>query len=155
MSDARHDLAPLLPADAALREAFERTGLRVTRQRAAVFRYLRSVDAHPTAEDVFTAVRRDIRDISLATVYKALDALVAAQLVNKITHGDGPSRYDCRSDVHYHFHCLNTHEIFDLPTAYDPDLVAKLDPHLIDDLKRRGFQVTGYRLELVGYSRAK
>ena len=38
-----------------------------------------------------------------------------------------------------------------MPTRFDPDLIAKLDPRLHDDLSRQGFQVTGYRLELVGY----
>jgi Fur family ferric uptake transcriptional regulator/Fur family peroxide stress response transcriptional regulator len=39
----------------------------------------------------------------------------------------------------------------DLPTPFDADLVAKLDPDLDGQLRRRGFRVTGYRLELVGY----
>jgi hypothetical protein len=30
-------------------------------------------------------------------------------------------------------------------------LITKLDPRLHEELGRRGFQVTGYRLELVGY----
>ena len=41
--------------------------------------------------------------------------------------------------------------VHDLPTHFDPDLVARLDPQLADYLSRQGFQVTGYRLELVGY----
>ena len=31
--------------------------------------------------------------------------------------------------------------------------IERLDPLLAEDLRRRGFQVTGYRLELLGYSR--
>ena len=38
-----------------------------------------------------------------------------------------------------------------MPTRFDPDLITKLDPRLHEDLSRQGFQVTGYRLELVGY----
>ncbi len=38
----------------------------------------------------------------------------------------------------------------DLPTPFDPDLLSKLDPRLVDSLTRRGFQVTGYRLEVLG-----
>jgi hypothetical protein len=30
-------------------------------------------------------------------------------------------------------------------------LITKLDPRLHQELSRQGFQVTGYRLELVGY----
>ena len=39
----------------------------------------------------------------------------------------------------------------DLPTPFDPDLIAKLDPELTRNLEQTGFKVTGYRLELVGY----
>ena len=60
-------------------------------------------------------------------------------------------RYDARPDLHYHFRCLRTGEVHDLPTPFDPELIGKLDPQLASYLSRRGFQVTGYRLELVGY----
>src|SRR5437764_14113114 len=89
-----------------LRQALDRAGWRFTRQRAAVFDYLRSVDSHPNAEEVYAAVRRHLPHISLATVYKALDALVDCRLAAKIAHADGPARYDCRHDSHYHVRCL-------------------------------------------------
>jgi Fe2+ or Zn2+ uptake regulation protein len=136
--------------EADLRTALERSGLRFTRQRAAVYRYFRSIDSHPTAEEVYKVVRKQESKISLATVYKALDALVAAGLLTKITTADGPCRYDCRSEAHYHFYCLNTRQLYDLPTPFDPGLVDKLDPQLVETLRRQGFRVTGYRLELLG-----
>jgi Fe2+ or Zn2+ uptake regulation protein len=120
-----------------------------------VYRYFRTVDFHPTAEDVYRVVRRKEAKISLATVYKALDALVAAGLLAKITNADGPCRYDCRGDAHYHLYCSNTRQIYDLPTPYDPHLVDKLDPHLVEDLRRQGFQITGYRLDLIGVAQSK
>ena len=86
-----------------LRTALDRAGCRFTRQRAAVFDYLRSVNSHPTAEEVYTAVRQQLPSISLATVYKALEALVAARVASKLANADGPARYDCRSDAHSHF----------------------------------------------------
>jgi hypothetical protein len=60
-------------------------------------------------------------------------------------------RYDARRDRHYHFRCLRSGTVHDLPTAFDPDLIAKLNPHLLNELSSLGFRVTGYRLELVGY----
>jgi Fe2+ or Zn2+ uptake regulation protein len=138
-------------ADWELRQALVRAGWRFTRQRAAVFEYLRSVDSHPTAEEVYSAVRRCLPKISLATVYKALDALVAANLASKIAHTDGPARYDCRQDAHYHLRCLKTGVIRDLDTPFDHDLLYKLDPNLIPSLKRQGFEVVDYRLELLGH----
>jgi Fe2+ or Zn2+ uptake regulation protein len=134
-----------------LREALDHAGWRLTRQRSAVYDYLRSVESHPTAEEIFVAVRKDHPHISLATVYKALEALVDSRLANKLTYADGPSRYDCRRDAHYHVRCLRTGKISDLDTPFDPKLIDKLDPTLIQKLLHdQGFEVTGYRLELLG-----
>jgi Fe2+ or Zn2+ uptake regulation protein len=134
-----------------LRIALERSGWRFTRQRAAVYAYLCSVESHPTAEHVCAAVREQIPNLSLATVYKALDALVDAKVAARITDDAGVARYDGRSEAHYHIRCATTGEILDLPLAYDPNLLDKLDPQLVALLRRQGFEITGHRLELVGY----
>ncbi len=137
--------------DAELRGALERAGWRYTRQRAAVFDFLKASDGHPTAEQVYCAVRRRIPKLSLATVYKALEALVAAGLAARLADADGPARYDCRGDAHYHYRCLRTGRVRDLAVPYDPGLPDKLAPELIDDLRRQGFLVIGHRLELLGH----
>jgi Fe2+ or Zn2+ uptake regulation protein len=136
---------------AGLRAALESAGWRCTPQRIAVFNYLNSAGHHPTAEDVHQGVRPVVPKISLATVYKALEALVASGLATKLTAGDGAARYDARSDGHYHVRCLRSGAVQDLPTPYDPHLIDKLDPDLTRSLERQGFRVIGYRLELVGY----
>ena len=144
----------LAPLDhAALRAALEAAGLRCTPQRLAVYDQLSRELRHPSAEDVFHAVRLTIPKISLATVYKALEALVEIGAATRLTAADGTgsARYDARSEEHYHFRCLRTGSVYDLPTRFDPALVSKLDPHLEEDLERQGFRVTGYRLELIGY----
>src|SRR5262249_37390084 len=133
-----------------LRDALERAGLRYTRQRAAVYNYLRSVNTHPTAEEVCAAVRHSLPKVSLATVYKALEALVECGLAAKLTSSDGPARYDCRTDDHYHLRCATTGLVLDLAVPFDPHLLDKLDPTLVDSLRGQGFLVTGYRLEVIG-----
>jgi Fur family peroxide stress response transcriptional regulator len=140
MSDAKH-----------LRDALEKAGWRFTRQRAAVFEYLSSVESHPTAEDVYLAVRQELPKISLATVYKALEALVDCHLANKLASSEGPARYDSHCEGHYHLRCLKTGKVQDLPTRFDPELLRKIDPQLIEQLQGMGFQVTGYRLEVTGH----
>lgn len=136
--------------DADVRRALEDAGWRFTRQRAAVLACLRTADGHPTAEQVFAAVRPHIPNISLATVYKALEALVDARLANRIAGDHGPTRYDGRSEPHYHLRCQHSGEIIDLPLPYDPRLLDKLDPQLMDMLRQQGFEITEHRLELVG-----
>ena len=133
-----------------LHHALAEAGLRALRQREAVFCYLRSTDSHPTADQVFAAVRQQIPSVSLATVYKALEALVEAGVSTKLCDSTGPARFDGRCDRHYHLHCQKTGQVRDLETPYDPALPFKLDPSLVESLRRQGFRVTGHRLEILG-----
>ncbi len=134
-----------------LRATLEAAGRRLTRQRAAVYDHLCRADHHPTAEDVYRRVKESIPSISLATVYKALEALVDSGLAARLVAANGSARYDARSDHHYHLRCLRSGAVEDVPTSFDPDLIAKIDPELGPRLASKGFRVTGYRLELVGY----
>jgi Fur family peroxide stress response transcriptional regulator len=127
-----------------LRAALEASGHRFTAQRAAVYSYLRRVESHPTADEIFTNVRDDIPDISLATVYKALEAFVSAGAARKLQFGDGPARYDGRTDDHHHMRCLACGGVHDVEAEVDHRLKGGL-------LSRNGFEVIGYRLELLGY----
>ena len=131
-------------AELLLREALEANGQRFTEQRAAVYRFLLGTTAHPTADDVFTSVRSEIPDISLATVYKSLETLVGCGLAVKLTYGDGSARYDGRTDPHHHARCLQCGAVVDIGGRLEPAALARLGPV-------NGFAVEGYRLELVGY----
>ena len=131
-------------AEHLLREALEASGQRFTEQRSAVYRYLLGTEAHPTADDVFTGVRGEIPDISLATVYKSLETLVGCGLAVKLTNGDGSARYDGRTDPHPHARCLDCGAVIDVPGRLDGAALAGLGP-------LPGFAVESYRLELVGH----
>lgn len=138
-----HEALEPVEAERVLRGALEANGHRFTEQRAAVYGYLRGTDMHPTADDVFTAVRAEIPDISLATVYKSLETLVGCGLALKLTYGDGSARYDGRTDPHHHARCVSCGSVMDVPGRLDPSLLRDLDGV-------PGFSVEGYRLELVG-----
>lgn len=127
-----------------LRERLDSLGGHMTRQRAAVYHYLSGVDYHPTAEEVYLAVKRELPRISLATVYKNLEALVNCGVAKRLTIGDGAARYDIRTDHHYHSHCLVCGGMVDL----EPEAERSLP-----DLVRvpAGFQVASYRIEVLGY----
>lgn len=127
-----------------LRRALEEGGHRFTTQRAAVYDVLSSSREHPTADDVFTAVREELPDISLATVYKALEAFVSCGVARKLTMGSGPARYDSRIDEHEHVRCLGCGCVRDIERRGSIDWLAALGPGT-------DFDVVGYRLELMGY----
>jgi Fe2+ or Zn2+ uptake regulation protein len=131
--------------DLLLREALEASGQRFTEQRAAVYRYLAGTDVHPSAEEVFIAVRSRLPAISLATVYKSLETLVGCGLAVKLTYADQSSRYDGRTDPHHHARCLSCGRVSDLPGDISQREIEAVRG------RTRGFTVTGYRLELSGY----
>lgn len=128
-----------------LRSTLEAHGQRCTEQRSAVYRCLACTDQHPTADEVFTVVRREIPDISLATVYKALETLVSCGLAVKLTYGDDSARYDARTDDHYHSRCLRCGVVRD---------VAGSAESLPQVQVGEGFRVEGFRVEVVGYCAA-
>jgi Fur family peroxide stress response transcriptional regulator len=127
-----------------LRRALESHGHRFTVQRAAVYDVLSGTTSHPTADDVFTSVRDGVPDISLATVYKALEAFVSCGVARKLSLGAGPARYDSRTDEHEHIRCLSCGRVQDIEGAGPPDWMEGLA-----ELTR--YDVVGYRLELEGY----
>ncbi len=127
-----------------LREALEACGHRHTAQRAAIFHFLRGVKSHPTADEIFTEVRGELPDISLATVYKALEAFVEAGVARKLPLGGGPARYDGRLDDHDHVRCLKCGLVRDVVGSHDADVIQGLK-------SEDGFEILDYRLELLGY----
>ena len=139
--------SPAEHADEMLRSALEMHGQRLTDQRAAVFRFLCGTVDHPTADEVFTAVRTQISDISLATVYKALETLVTCNLAVKLTNGDGSARYDARTDDHFHARCLRCGSVRDVEGTGFPPGIPEVRP-------ADGFHVSGYRLEVIGFCAA-
>ena len=80
--------------------------LKSSKQRDAVLENLQSRYDHPTAEDVFLAVREVIPSISLATVYRNLKLLESEGIILKIPTGDS-DRFDGHTHGHYHLTCLN------------------------------------------------
>ena len=64
-----------------LHQRLERSGLRITPQREHVYNVLLGKKDHPTAEEVFIRSKKGMPEISMATVYNCLDALVSCGLV--------------------------------------------------------------------------
>lgn len=96
-----------------------KTEEKLTRQRNAVLKVIRSREDHPTANEIFQAAREQLPTISYATVYNSLRFLKEAGLVHEIKFGDGASRYDRETGRHDHAICTDCGKLvdFDLPEA--------------------------------------
>jgi len=128
--------------DDQLLERLAERGLRATSQRGLVYRVLLQERDHPTAEQVFFRAKQAMPEISMATVYNCLDALVKCRLIKELHLERGASRYCPNMREHYHFTCSNCGDVHDIdlpqPSAEPP---LKLP---------RGFQPTGYEISVRG-----
>lgn len=102
-------------------------GLRMTRQRHEVYRLLLEGRDHPTANDVFLRIRERLPNISLATVYNCLEALVDHGIVRQVNFDREPSRYCPNLAEHGHFHDRRTGVIHDVTFKPGASLADVLD----------------------------
>lgn len=88
-----------------------------SKQREAILSYVRSVRTHPTAKDVYSAVREQLPNISLGTVYRNLSELLSDGEIISVNVGDGFEHYDCERSYHIHLHCNKCGEIIDIDAS--------------------------------------
>lgn len=85
-----------------------------SRQRDAIKNFLMSRKDHPTAEVVYSNVRKEFPNISLGTVYRNLSFLVETGDAVKVPCRDGSVHFDGRVLPHYHFQCTECGALIDL-----------------------------------------
>jgi Fur family peroxide stress response transcriptional regulator len=116
----------------------EISGLRMTPQRREVYRFLQQERNHPTANDVFIRVKDRLPNISLATVYNCLEALVQHGIIRQVNFDRESSRYCPNLSEHGHFHDEVTGVIHDVDFKPGINLadVLNLPPGaVIDDVE--------------------
>jgi len=90
------------------------TGVKYSRQREIIKEYLKSTTEHPTADIVYSNVRKVFPKISLGTVYRNLNLLVEHGEAIRLDCGDGSERFDGNPANHYHFICKKCGCVSDL-----------------------------------------
>ncbi|HHY86347.1 MAG TPA: transcriptional repressor [Verrucomicrobia bacterium] len=100
-------------------ERLEVSGFRFTPQRQCVYDVLLQERDHPTAEEVFIRAKRLMPEISMATVYNCLDALVQCGLARQVTVDRGATRFCPNMREHCHFYCERCDSIFDIDLPKD------------------------------------
>lgn len=85
-----------------------------SRQRELIKEFLQTRRDHPTADVVYTNVRRENPNISLGTVYRNLTCLAEDGEINRLSVGDGVDHFDADITPHYHFVCTDCGAVIDL-----------------------------------------
>jgi Fur family ferric uptake transcriptional regulator len=117
--------------------------LRLTEQRQAILQALRGVKTHPTADQVYDAVRERLPNISLGTVYRNLEILAENGLVARVNVGGRQMRFDGDTSRHYHVRCTTCGRVGDVSSGEFRELNEEAQRHT-------DYVVTGHRVEFVG-----
>ena len=80
--------------------------VRSTKQRAAIVTLLDEVDGFRSAQDLHEELRRRGENIGLTTVYRTLQSLAAAELVDAVRTDTGESVYRRCDAPHHHHHLV-------------------------------------------------
>ncbi|WP_125152834.1 Fur family transcriptional regulator [Clostridium rectalis] len=107
-------------------DIFKEKKLKLTPQRIAVYKYLKSTKEHPSAETIYKALQPEYPTMSLATVYKALKTLVEVNLIQEINVGEGNFRYDENTCPHPHVQCLHCGRVDDIENICFSELNEKI-----------------------------
>ena len=81
-------------------------GVRATRQRGAVIDLLDAVEGFRSAQELHDELRRRGENIGLTTVYRTLQTLAAADLVDMVRTDTGESVYRRCAAPHHHHHLV-------------------------------------------------
>lgn len=125
-------------------ETLREHGIQPSVQRVTVARYILTTADHPSADQVWQAVRRDCPMLSRATVYNTLNLFVERGLVRELLLAEGKVVFDPKVDSHHHFIDEETGRIHDIP--WDAIDVGRVD-------SLAGFEVKEYQVVMRGRRR--
>lgn len=116
------------PSFEELMKRIKQKGINLSHQRLKIFEYLYQNQCHPTVDQIFSDLQKDIPTLSKTTVYNSLRILAEEGLVRLITIEENEIRYDIVVENHGHFKCESCGTIYNF--SIDVDLLIS------EDLKR-------------------
>jgi len=116
-------------------------GIQPSAQRVAVADYVLYTTDHPSADQVWSEVKRSFPMLSRATVYNTLNLFTEKGLLRELVLAEGKVVFDPKLDPHHHFLDEDTGEISDVPWS-------ALDVRRVHNLS--GFDVREYQVVMRG-----
>ena len=126
----------------AFEDALRRSGVRITRQRAALLRVLAAADDHPDATQLHQRATAAGAGVSLATVYRTLAALEAQGVIQKHEFTGEAARFE-PADVQHHDHMIDVET--GAVIEFVSDRIERLQAQIAAEM---GYEIVRHRLEL-------
>lgn len=118
-------------------------GFKLTPQRIAILKFLEGNTSHPTAEDIYTEIKKKYPTVSFATVYNTVQALKERGEIMEITIDPERKHFDPNPSPHHHIICSGCGRIGDVFVDYSEAL--KLPEEVT-----REFTATGNHIDFYG-----
>lgn len=96
-------------------EELRRHDIQPSVHRVAIARFVLHTDEHPTADQVWQKVKKELPVVSRATVYNTLNLFAGKGLLTQLYLADGVVVFDPKVDKHHHFIDESTGRIHDVP----------------------------------------
>lgn len=106
--------------------------IRHSRQRDMIYEYLCGTREHPSAETIYSDLKKSCESLSLATVYRNLRILQGLGQVRAVAIVNGTERFESvYREEHAHFACIECGRVFDIPDVLpDTVCIAAQSPHI-------------------------
>lgn len=90
------------------------SGQKYSRKREAILSALRGTKEHPSAETLYSSLKKELPDLSLGTVYRNLSLFRDEGVVRRVCTVDGQDRFDADMSEHPHFVCTVCGRVSDI-----------------------------------------
>lgn len=118
-------------------------GFPLTVQRRIIVEAVLGREDHPTADRIYEEVKKRVPEISRATVYRTLEALVEMGAIRRAHYLGPASRFDANTTHHQHLVCVRCNSVVDFEDS-------RLDDLPIPDPTNTGFQISDYSVYYTG-----
>lgn len=81
--------------------------------RVMIYDYLRAHRTHPTVDDIYVELHKNVQTLSKTTVYNTLKLFVERKVAKAVTIDGFQTRYDGFVEDHGHFRCTECNKLFD------------------------------------------
>jgi Fur family peroxide stress response transcriptional regulator len=102
-----------------VREYLVKNKIKPLYNRVKVLEYLIVKQNHPTVDEIYNNLVKELPTLSKTTVYNTLKLFLQANLVRLIAIEDNETRYDVIISNHGHFKCEECKEIYDFTIDID------------------------------------
>jgi Fur family ferric uptake transcriptional regulator len=119
-------------------------GQRFTRTRKNIFEAIEHFDKPVSVQDIFSYLKKQKEEIDLTSIYRNLELMRKAGIVDIILFGEGKKRYELKniSEHHHHLVCEKCGDVEDIEMQ---------EKDLLKDVKKQTkFKILKHNLEFFG-----